>query len=226
MNPADISDLSARLAEALRPAALAGGRIEDFQAPLLDGEETLVANAVQKRRREFIAGRTAARKALQLAGGPACPILSGNSREPVWPEGYTGSITHCDSLAFAACLSGKEGLFIGIDVEEHHRLRRDLWRMVFTQEESAAFLATPEPDLAAAIAFSAKEAFEKAQFAASGKVMEFKAMNVRVAQDGTLSVTHTAQNFPMLPGTASGGWLLSGGHVFAHVRFRADSLNH
>lgn len=225
MNPADIYDLSASLAEALRPATLAGGRIEDWQAPLLDGEELFVANAVEKRRREFIAGRTAARKALQLAGGPSAPILSGTTREPVWPEGYTGSITHCDSLAFAACVSRTEGLFIGIDVEIHRRLKRDLWRMVFTKEEEAKFLAAPNPDLDAAIAFSGKEAFEKAQFAASGKVMEFKAMNASVGQDGSLTLSHKAESFPMIPITNTGGWMLCGEHVFAHVRIRPKGLS-
>ena len=198
--------------------SLAGGFIGDFQGALMPGEAAFVANAVEKRRREFIAGRTAARAALRMAGGADVPILSGETREPLWPEGFVGSITHSDETAFAVCVRRDAGLFVGIDVELYARLRRDLWRMVFCDAETAAFLASPEPDFYAAAAFSAKEAFEKAQFAASGRVMEFGAMCVEVRPDGMLSVSHPAgAAFGCVALRSGSFWLRAGDHVFTFV---------
>ena len=51
--------------------------------------------AVQKRKAEFLAGRYCARAALaQLDGSLAVNIGIGANREPLWPPGFVGSITH------------------------------------------------------------------------------------------------------------------------------------
>ena len=71
----------------------------DWTAPLLPEEEPLVARAVDKRRREFAAGRACARRALEQLGLPASPILAGPRREPLWPPGVVGALTHCRGIA-------------------------------------------------------------------------------------------------------------------------------
>jgi 4'-phosphopantetheinyl transferase EntD len=221
MQPAELEELLKIVPGFVRPAAIAGGFITDFQGPLLPGEETFVTKAVDKRRREFVAGRTAARLALDKAGGNPSPILSGEHREPLWPIGFRGSITHSDAISFAACVRTETGLYIGIDTEIAGRLKRDLWRMVFGAAEQAAFLAAPAPDLFAAAAFSAKESFEKAQFAASGRVMETGDMQVSVKADGRFSISHSAngQGFARVPKSAEGHWATCGDHVFTSVLF-------
>jgi 4'-phosphopantetheinyl transferase EntD len=225
MQSADLDTLLKDARRRMGGVSLEGGFIGDLQGALMPGEAAFVANAVEKRRREFIAGRTAARTALRGAGGADSPILSGETREPLWPAGFVGSITHSDAVAFAVCVRSDAGLFVGIDVELHARLRRDLWRMVFGEAERAAFMASPEPDFHAAAAFSAKEAFEKAQFAASGRVMEFAAMRVDVGADGRLSITHAAgAGFESVASEAAGFWLRADDHVFTFVALKAKNF--
>jgi 4'-phosphopantetheinyl transferase EntD len=61
-------------------------------------ELAFVARAVPQRRAEFATARHCARNALaELEVAPA-PILTGANREPVWPHGFVGSITHCPRL--------------------------------------------------------------------------------------------------------------------------------
>lgn len=221
MNAAELEELIGSLPQYSRPSEVVGGFIADFQKELMAGEETFIASAVEKRRREFIAGRTAARMALQKAGGNLMPILSGEHREPIWPTGFTGSITHSDTICFAACVRSELGLFVGLDVEIYSRLKRDLWRMVFDPAETAEFLASAEPDLIGAAAFSAKESFEKAQFAASGKVMEFKDMRATVNGDGSFGMSHKTEDsaFAPVPEFVRGRWMKAGDHVFTFVMF-------
>ena len=70
--------------------------------PLLPAERAALGQVVDGRRRDFAAGRHCARRALaRLVGSPE-PILSGPDREPVWPQGIVGSITHCDGYRAAA----------------------------------------------------------------------------------------------------------------------------
>jgi hypothetical protein len=65
-------------------------------------ELRLMASAVPRRRAEFAAGRACARAALRRLGINGWPLLVGSKREPLWPAGVVGSITHTDGLVAAA----------------------------------------------------------------------------------------------------------------------------
>ncbi len=70
--------------------------------PVFTGEKHLVEQAVEKRRREFVTARRCAREALGKLGFAPVPIGAGPRREPVWPVGMAGTITHCDGYRAAA----------------------------------------------------------------------------------------------------------------------------
>ena len=74
----------------------------------------IVRNAVDKRCYEFSAGRRCARKCLGYSGITNFSLLKGEYGEPVWPQGFTGSITHYSGVAFAVTVPQDQGL-IGID---------------------------------------------------------------------------------------------------------------
>jgi 4'-phosphopantetheinyl transferase EntD len=57
-----------------------------------------MARATPARRCESAPGRRCAREALAILGGPRVAILAGHFRDPVWPFGYVGSITHCQGF--------------------------------------------------------------------------------------------------------------------------------
>jgi 4'-phosphopantetheinyl transferase EntD len=83
------------------------------------GEEDLVARAVESRRAEFVTARRCAREALASLGYPAAAIRTGSGREPLWPAGVTGSITHCAGYRAAAVARSAAVASLGIDAEPH-----------------------------------------------------------------------------------------------------------
>src|SRR6202022_3165764 len=90
--------------EKLLPHGVVGVEaFEDVPGELsFPGEESLIVNAVEARRREFITARRCAREALAKLGYAPVPIRAGRKREPLWPAGLVGSITHTTGFRAAA----------------------------------------------------------------------------------------------------------------------------
>lgn len=135
-------------------------------------EAEAVARAVSKRRTEFARGRACAREALRRAGHEAegfVEIPMGSSRGPVWPEGFTGSITHCDG--FVAAVAARAGAVrgIGLDGEVDRPLPEGVAAQVVTPEELDAWPGTGHHVLR----FSAKESIHKAVFPLTGIWLDF-----------------------------------------------------
>lgn len=87
--------------------------------PAFPGEEDLIVNAVEVRRREFITARRCAREALAHLGYQPAPIRPGRRREPRWPDGVVGSITHCAGYRAAVVTRVENLAGIGIDAEPY-----------------------------------------------------------------------------------------------------------
>ena len=81
----------------LLPAGVASAEVEGEEPHgyLLAQEAAQIRGAGRSRRQEFTAARTCARQALRELGLPETAILRGEHREPLWPPGIVGSITHC-----------------------------------------------------------------------------------------------------------------------------------
>ncbi|MEJ2694395.1 MAG: 4'-phosphopantetheinyl transferase superfamily protein [Candidatus Thiodiazotropha sp.] len=134
-----------------------------WQTPVREQEERLIEGAVEKRRREFRAGRHAARAALASLAAPDLPLLRGERREPLWPSGYLGSITHCRDLCIAVCARNGEIVGLGIDVEPLDPLPRGVDRYIHTEQE-AAFIADNPGLHPERLIFSAKESLFKCYY--------------------------------------------------------------
>ena len=59
-------------------------------------------HAIQKRQREFLAGRWCAEQALQRLAAGSTHVAMAEDRAPIWPNGVVGSITHSGNFAAAA----------------------------------------------------------------------------------------------------------------------------
>jgi len=104
--------------EALLPAAATVVSTRgDREEPLFREEEQAIADAVEKRRREFVTGRACAHEALERLGIPATPVLPGPRGEPRWPLGIVGSITHCEGYRACALARTEDLASLGIDAE-------------------------------------------------------------------------------------------------------------
>lgn len=83
---------------------------------LYANENAIIKNAVPKRVYEFSAGRMCARKCLTYYDLRDVELLKGKFGEPLWPDGYTGSITHHDNVAVAVVAQASAFAGIGIDL--------------------------------------------------------------------------------------------------------------
>lgn len=149
--------------------------------PVSDGqglkpvEAASVARAVSKRVNEFAAGRRAARKALAGLGLPDAALPVGGDRAPVWPPGFTGSITHDGDLALAAVCRRETVRAIGIDLTEAAPLPGETRCQILRHPDETGL-----DELSARAVFSAKESVFKALSSDVGFVFGFSAVVVRV----------------------------------------------
>ena len=142
-------------------------------ARLLIEERELAHNMGSQRLKDFTSGRHSAHIAQRLLGLNEQPVLR-IDRSPQWPMGQCGSISHCRQWAFAGVSTGFRS--IGVDVETIGRVTTKLYRTLFRPEEVTAMASKPE--LAAAIAFSAKEAGYKAIFPIGGTFIGFQEASI------------------------------------------------
>lgn len=149
------------------------------QAPCaLHAEEMqlLGPRACEKRRMEFTSGRGAARFALKQVGfeNPP-PVLHGEKREPLWPAGVAGSITHCYPWSVALVARSSNHLAVGIDLESVARIQdTDISDLVCRDTELHWVRAGYDSRERLAMIFAAKEAVYKAFYPVCRRYIDFK----------------------------------------------------
>lgn len=136
-----------------------------------------IARSVAKRQAEYLAGRLCARAALDALGVPG-PVGTGPAREPLWPAGAVGAITHAAGRAAAVAVRAADCAGIGIDLETvmSPALARETAGAVATAAEAARLDAergTLSWEEALTLVFSAKESFFKAAFGLVGRHFDF-----------------------------------------------------
>jgi enterobactin synthetase component D len=164
----------------VRVAAL---RFDERDVGPTDGVEipASLAAAVPKRRAEFVAGRRAARLAL-AALAPAlgsARVEIGPRREPLWPDGVRGAITHAAGLAAAVVAWSDRVRGVGLDIEAP--LTADaaaaVAEKVLTPGERARLFpggwTDPDARRRLTLAFSAKESLFKSLHAEVGRYFDF-----------------------------------------------------
>ena len=144
-----------------------------------------IARSVPKRQAEYFHGRLAARRALGAFGLSAYEIGTGNSREPLWPAGIMGGITHNRHYAAAVVLdmAANGGLGIGIDIESAATPADEqaLLASVVAPAEQAYLRSIDVQlpfNLLLSMVFSAKESFFKASFNTVGRFFDFDAITL------------------------------------------------
>lgn len=167
-------------------AAFATRGIDDRSAAVAAAEaELLHSAAVPARHETFRLGRAAAHAALQSIGRDEGPILAGANREPIWPTGVSGSISHIAGLGVALVAPAAQTDGVGIDIELHRRAP-ELERQVPRPEERAWLdqLAPEDRSQWLLALFSAKESIFKAFFPRVGAFFGFEAASLAPAPSG------------------------------------------
>jgi 4'-phosphopantetheinyl transferase EntD len=190
--------------------------------PAFPGEEDLIARAVEGRRREFITARRCAREALGKLGHPPVPIRPGPKRDPQWPGGVTGSITHCKGYRAAAVAPLSVLASLGIDAEPNGALPDGVEEAVTVPGEPELLAGLPADDGVhwGRVLFSAKESVYKAWYPLAHRWLGF--------EDARLSIDPAAGTFRadiLIDGplrTLHGRFLLADGLVATAVTVPAD----
>jgi 4'-phosphopantetheinyl transferase EntD len=151
---------------------------EDVDGVALFPEEaSIVANAVDARRRAFTTARTCARRALAGLGIEPTAIPRGERGAPRWPAGVVGSITHCEGYRAAAVARRANLLCIGIDAEPNAGLSDGVLAAIASNEERLALARLAREDARVGwgrLLFSAKESVYKAWYPLTGRWLGFK----------------------------------------------------
>ena len=212
--------------EELLPAAVAVaeafGDVPD--ASLFPEEEAVIAGASQRRRREFASARYCAHTALRNLGLPAAPIVAGPRREPRWPDGVAGSLTHCAGYRAAAVARVTDVLALGIDAEPHQDLPAGVLPAVASPAERAdlSALADREPGRCwDRLLFCAKEAVYKAWYPLTGRWLGFADATVTIGPDDGTFTARLSVAGPVVHGAEltafTGRWLIREGLILAVV---------
>jgi 4'-phosphopantetheinyl transferase EntD len=220
--PQFLEDLGVLLAALFPKTVHAAAVASDTAAlpTLLPEEAVSIRRAVERRRRDFAAGRACARWALEKLGIMNYPLLAGPDRAPVWPEGVVGSITHCPGFAGAVVARREAFRGIGVDAELSDPLDPQLVDLVCTLDERIRLtqLRGLPPNGWAKVVFSAKEAVYKCLSSAAGVALDFADVEIRLVPDAGRFTAYVQTQVPeAVPTRLEGRFAIALPHVLTGV---------
>jgi len=137
-------------------------------------ERFLSPRACAKKKTEFVLGRAAVGYALRELGEYG-HVARGGAGEPIWPEGMSGSITHCWPWVAALVIRSWMPLAVGIDLESLERVARtDISSVICTAGELDWARRGSSSSERLAMIFSAKEAVYKAFYPCCKQYIDFQ----------------------------------------------------
>lgn len=198
--------------------------------PLYPVEIDYLAQAVAKRRTEFVTARRCARDALESLGLARPPMVPGPAGAPFWPDGTVGSITHCDGYRAAAVAFDSDVSALGIDAEPHEQLPAGVLDIVASdlEVEHIDRLSSTRPDIAwDRLLFSAKESVYKTWFPLSRTWLDFEEAEITMSESGGFRAKLTRKL--ELPGGVqteelSGKWTGDRDHVLTAITILSGSI--
>ncbi|MFB7560915.1 4'-phosphopantetheinyl transferase family protein [Streptomyces brevispora] len=194
---------------------------------LFPAEAAAVAQAVARRRAEFTTVRLCARRAMAELGLPPAPLLSGKRGAINWPDGVTGSMTHCPGFRAAAIARTEAIASLGIDAEPNLPLPDGVLEVISLPRERAglAELSRRRPDVHwDRLLFSAKESVFKTWYPLTRRELDFTEAELDFDPAGTFSARLLVPG-PELAGRRhgafSGRWTVGRGFVLTAIALPA-----
>lgn len=241
-NPARLSTLSALFGLPVVAAELDSSdsalalTAQRCEAQLLSAREwDSIRHCAEPRIVDFCCGRLCARRALAEYGITDFDLLPAPDRQPLWPPGFLGSITHSEGFATAVVAEKQVAAGLGIDAERIDAVHSDLWPPICSGEELQRLRALPQQQqaLTGALTFVAKEAFFKCQYGVAAERFAFDEVELDQATwqpeggEFRLRVLRASRLDRFLPAHArrriSGQFSRRGRYLIAAVALRALS---
>lgn len=178
-----------------------------------------IQNAYPKRQSSFYSGRQCAERALAELG-QSQRIEIGQLREPLWPKGVLGSITHTSQVAMAVAVQTNTIKGIGIDLEPvlDEDSAKAIYESVLSDVEKQKLddwaVTSGLTELEAiTLIFSVKESFYKGIFKQVNRILEFSAIEIESIEQGIIRFRLNEQSLiELYPETT----LFDGHFVAAH----------
>lgn len=133
-----------------------------------------VRGALIKRKADYFAGRYLCRCLLSERGLPL-QVDVGRHREPLWPQGWIGSITHSHDTVVVALAQDLPGRILGIDLERlmSSTEATEVKNIVALPNELENLTGNRSSETLLTIIFSAKESLFKALYPRIKKYFDF-----------------------------------------------------
>lgn len=183
-------------------------------------EQRISSKFSEQRRNEYTSGRIIAKHLLERIGIYNFPILRGTLGEPLWPQGVTGSISHCADRCFVAIAEKKHYKSIGIDIDSIDDLPETLIDDVCTYSEKKWIRSMKCQEKAypyAKMIFSAKESAYKCIFPFVQDFIDFTEAEITfVIPENSFSVQLVA---PIKKGISSAQVCNIQGNVYMDKRY-------
>jgi 4'-phosphopantetheinyl transferase EntD len=199
-----------------------GGDLEPHGEELFPDEFVLVEKAVTVRQREFRAGRVYVRKALNQLGLSGVPIGRRTQRDPVWPSGIVGSITHNRWMCAVAVARSASVRALGIDIEDDQPIDIDCAAYVTSVREMrwrTEFESLRSKDLPKTL-FAIKESVFKAYYPSTRAFLDFCDIEVELELRGDRFCASLVNDYkPSFRGIRSfeGRYGFAGGAIAVYV---------
>jgi 4'-phosphopantetheinyl transferase EntD len=161
-------------AHAPKGTAWAVGTIESGE-PFDATEAAVIESAMPVRRNEFVTGRRLARLALAQLGCATTALPCDVNRVPIWPAGFTGTISHTSTVCVAHVGHTANFFGMGIDIEPDVPLADELVSLICRPDEDSCVYFYPP-----LLRFIAKEAFYKAYFPLARCFLDFQDVHVEL----------------------------------------------
>jgi 4'-phosphopantetheinyl transferase EntD len=197
-------------------------RFDQGPPPLLPEEEDLLGPVSDSRRLEFALGRACARQCMRALDREVAPVLIGAGREPLWPTGLVGSITHTGSFAAAAMAATAALRGIGLDAEPDSPLPSGVLERISTVGERSwadrvdpAVLRHP-----GRLLFCAKEATYKVWYPLARRWLEFGDVSIEVDELSARFRVHVLVDGPFRE--LEGRYSIVDGLILAGIELREE----
>ena len=201
--------------------------LASFEGPL----PAVASSMAPRRMRELAAGRRCAAQALRDAGSPELEVGVGAHREPRWPAGFVGSITHSASFAWAAVARAARVRALGIDSEpvfdEAAMLEAAPLALTPEEYEECSAMGGPHARERATLVFSAKESLYKCLYPLVGTFVDcLEARVISPSSDGAGCGTFSVRLLrDLAPGFGrhtrfEGRFVMARGHVHTAIEVR------
>jgi enterobactin synthetase component D len=145
-----------------------------------------LAAAVEKRLADYLAGRIVGRHAMAALGFAPGDIAIGKNREPIWPKGISGSISHSDGQV--ACIATTQPAWLmGIDVEKIMvpTTAESVANQILNPDEKGMLVQISDsPSVSCTVVFSAKETLFKALYPYAKVFFGFEAASIVSVRQG------------------------------------------